>query len=406
MATRSKTANKKPKSTHVVFSSSQPTPQRRAGSVPLRRQDTPHPSRGLATPTGKGKAAPLTFTAPRPLVKRKRTQLLDELSSDEDDDSGAESDRTLPDTTLRFQDEDGIGTEDEDGIGTDQHEQDEAHEDDNRDMQPVLKAPRANVLGAISRVGEQRAWMVFTRKMVANPSPIDPAETATKTFGLFQPLLPLHHGALQLIQNTPQLGMLAVNNGGNLSYAKAMSKTFWLHYRKGKTQYNRSICDGFLADNAPHSIARNVLSSSCGPMELAPALQHLETIENLIEILSGPSLYADTALHKLWVEFHASGMLYGGSTFSKRTHLAEVVDVNYDAYSRLELTDRLSAQAFRHGHTAPYLQQRADKFRQIRKMVRKDRLENLELVRHVILHYITLISHCITLCCIVFLLPN
>ena len=65
---------------------------------------------------------------------------------------------------------------------------------------------------------------------------------------------------------------------------------------------------------------------------------------------------------------------------SVRALLASMVDVNYDAYARLELIDRLSCQAFRHGHTAPYLAKRAEMFRKIRKNVRKDRLENLDLV--------------------------
>ena len=220
--------------------------------------------------------------------------------------------------------------------------------------------------------------MLFVRRVVGNPAPA--LNGTTKQFALFCPLLPAHHGALEMIKNTPQLAMLAVSRGGPLAYAKCMMKTFWLHHRKAKTQYNRSICDGFLANGAKFSIATNVLSSSEGPMALAPCLAHLGGIPGLVDLLQGHKLYADATFYKMWVGFHASGALYGGLRHPASSSLESMVDVNYDAYARLELIDRLSCQAFRHGHTAPYLAKRAEMFRKIRKNVRKDRLENLDLV--------------------------
>ena len=325
-------------------------------------------------------------------MKRKRSQRLDEPSSCSDDDEGDtadDSDATQPEQTglHRFETQDNP----EQGAAAADREDDiltEVEEDlaatDNEDTPPILKAPRLGSSSSdearrtVTRAGETRAWTIFVRRVVGNPAPAQ--NGTTKQFALFCPLLPAHHGALEMIRNTPQLAMLAVSKGGPLAYAKRMMKTFWLHHRKSKTQYNRSTCDGFLANGAKFSIATNVLSSCEGPMALAPCLAHLGGIPGLVDLLQGHKLYADATFHKIWVGFHASGALYGGLRHPASSGLASMVDVNYDAYARLELIDRLSCQAFRHGHTAPYLAKRAEMFRKIRKNVRKDRLENLDLV--------------------------
>ena len=385
MPTRSKTTTNAKKTTF-----SEPTPERRtSASVPLRREDTPHPSsaRGLGMATPSTRRGPSSrFVPPATTMKRKRLQRLDESSSGSENDEGDNSDTTQPDLTgLQATFEQGAAAADpEDDILTEVEDLAASDNTDNEDTPPTLKASRLALgLGeearrTVTRAGETRAWMLFVRRVVGNPAPA--LNGTTKPFALFCPLLPAHHGALEMIKNTPQLAMLAVSRGGPLAYAKCMMKTFWLHHRKAKTQYNRSICDGFLANGAKFSIATNVLSSSEGPMALAPCLAHLGGIPGLVDLLQGHKLYADATFYKIWVGFHASGALYGGLRHPASSSLESMVDVNYDAYARLELIDRLSCQAFRHGHTAPYLAKRAEMFRKIRKNVRKDRLENLDLV--------------------------
>ena len=405
MPTRSKTITKTPTSnkraSSVTFQPPRPVKQPRASSRVLQRVDTPHPSQHKTTPPAATTRADPSATAPtatpRPRTALHRRQVLD---------SGTEGSGDDTDVTREYpSDFEGSGDDQappEDAAEDAASEDEDAIETEDEDIRPRLKAPRNDqVLRTMSAAGATRAWMVFVRNMVGNPEPGD-----NKHFGLFQPLVPIHHGALEMIQRTPQLGMLAVNHGGPTNYAKKMSKTFWLHFRKGRTQYNKSICGGFLADDAPHALAVNALSAVNGPMALAPATSHLGSIAALVALLRGPNLHADPIVHKLWVDLHASGSLYGGSAHSKHSNLAEMVDVNYDAYARLELVNRLSYQGYRHGHTAAYLQGRADDYRQIRKMVRLDRQHNLELVHcthlYSILFYRSILFHCVLFYSILF----
>ena len=53
-----------------------------------------------------------------------------------------------------------------------------------------------------------------------------------------------------------------------------------------------------------------------------------------------------------------------------------MVDANYEAHARYEMILRLSCQGYRHGYGAKKLTARAAAFRLVRKLVRKDRVDN------------------------------
>jgi hypothetical protein len=88
-------------------------------------------------------------------------------------------------------------------------------------------------------------------------------------------------------------------------------------------------------------------------------------------------MLTDPALFKLWRGAHACGDIYGTKKQAASKTLDTFLSVNYEAHARLECVQRLSYQGFRHGHTPTYLAEQARKFRLMRKLVRKDRLNNL-----------------------------
>jgi hypothetical protein len=152
-------------------------------------------------------------------------------------------------------------------------------------------------------------------------------------------------------------------------------------------------------------MAHNAMHGKSGPMRLHDDLSHLGDIKSLVALLSSNELYKDPKVYALWVGMFTSGLIYGPSKRAPTQRLESIVDVNYEAHARHEMISRLPYQGFRHGPTAAELAERAVGFRVIRKLVRKDRLNNLTEASFcfcvdVLLHRFAFVSICF---CIVLL---
>ena len=226
----------------------------------------------------------------------------------------------------------------------------------------------------IVKGGEHKYWMSETRQAVRDLKP----GKDKKPFILYLPQTPEHTGAKILIENDIQLQELALTRGGTEEYSKTFAAFFNKHHRKAKSQLNRSVVLGITGEDSPFAMAMNVMSGKDGPMKLHPNVEHLENIEGLRSLLNSDKLYVDEVVHKLWVGLFASGIVSGTKAVAPSKTLDTIVDVNYEAHARFELINRLSYQGYKHGYTAEALTERAAGFRKLRKLVRKDRLHNLQ----------------------------
>jgi hypothetical protein len=113
-------------------------------------------------------------------------------------------------------------------------------------------------------------------------------------------------------------------------------------------------------------------------MKLPPATAHLGSTDALMNLIGSPMLHADPAVHKFWVGAHASGEVYGATPRDGLERLGAFLSINYEAHGRLETTQRLKHQGFRHGSTPSHLALQAQEFKKMRKLVRHDRRNNLD----------------------------
>ena len=182
-----------------------------------------------------------------------------------------------------------------------------------------------------------------------------------------------------MIDNDIQLKELALTRGGEETYSKAKAAYFKEHHRKAKTQLNRAIVMGCTDPASEHQLAANVMDGKEGPMTLNQDLIHLGDIAGLRKLLYSDSLYCDPIVHKKWVGLFASGVISKNKKRARPSDtLSQMVDIDYEAHARYEMYSRLSYQGYKHGYTAADLTERAKGFRIVRKLMRKDRLDNLE----------------------------
>ena len=320
-------------------------------------------------------------TPPRTTNKRRRGGQL--LQSEDDGGTTAPSGTVAPSPNTADDNDDEEGNEDDDEEGND----DEESNDDISTqsvppaavlpatvpaVQPTLVDTSGVTRTRITSTGENKYWMVHTRRLVANIAP-----SPAKKFVLYLPQTPAYTGSAILIEEDPNLQEMAVTRGGNDKYSKDRAACFNGHHRKAKSQLNRSIIVGLTAESSPSCMALNVMDGRTGPMTLHPDLGHLVNIEGLRSLLNSDRLYCDEKVHKLWVGVFASGHIYGSKRSAPRAKLDEMVDINYEAHARYEMILRLSCQGYRHGYGAKELAERAAAYRLVRKLVRKDRVDNL-----------------------------
>jgi hypothetical protein len=249
--------------------------------------------------------------------------------------------------------------------------------DDNEYPNPTLREcdrTPPNMQRLMTRNGEARLVMVLTRRWISNATP----EAPGRGCAMYLPAQPSYFGAEMLIQDNPALKELALTRGGDREYATKISKLFHKHRRKAKAQYNRSLALALFTEGGPHCIAYNVLKGGNGGMKLSPATAHLGSTDALMNLIGSPMLYTDPAVHKLWVGAHASGEVYGATPRDGLERLDAFLSINYEAHGRLETTQRLKYQGFRHGSTPSYLALQAQEFKKMRKLVRHDRRNNLD----------------------------
>ena len=79
-------------------------------------------------------------------------------------------------------------------------------------------------------------------------------------------------------------------------------------------------------------------------MQLAPSMEHLGSTDELMNVLVSSEMHNDPALHKTWVELHASGLMCGTTKRSPLDNLSSYLSVNYDTHCRLEAAQRLEFQ--------------------------------------------------------------
>jgi hypothetical protein len=180
-----------------------------------------------------------------------------------------------------------------------------------------------------------------------------------------------------MIKGDINLQELALTRGGEATYANARAYTFNQHHRKAKSQLNRTIVFNLTTFPSPYQMARNVMHGKDGPMELHPDLLHLGNVATLKALFESDHLYTDAKVHALWVGLFASGKVYGCNRAGTKATLDQMIDIDYEAHARYEISSRLSCQGWTHGYTADYLAERSAGFRKIRKLVRIDRLNNL-----------------------------
>ena len=240
------------------------------------------------------------------------------------------------------------------------------------DPECSLKTDTNSTRHRITSSGEDKYWMVHTRKMVANCAP-----TPNKKFILYLPLSPINTGSSLMIEDDINLQELALTRGGPEKYSTDRAFFFNQHHRKAKAQLNRSIVLALTSPLSPTLFATNVMSGKDGPMTLNPELSHLENIAGLRNLLSSDALYKDEKAHLIWVGLFASGLVFGMNRGGPKVTLDKMIDVDYEAHARYEMISRLSHQGFKHGYKAEDLAERSKGFRLIRKKVRLDRLNNL-----------------------------
>ena len=73
-------------------------------------------------------------------------------------------------------------------------------------------------------------------------------------------------------------------------------------------------------------------------------------------MLVSNEMHNDPALHKTWVDLHASGLLCGTTKRPPVANLSSYLSVNYDAHCRLEAAQRLEFQVFTCTHVHVHIQ--------------------------------------------------
>jgi hypothetical protein len=313
-----------------------------------------------------------------------------DLSVDEDDENAAKDDDDEDDDDEDEDDDDDVDEDDDagnrnddaaaDGSASDDDDDDASDDDgsiggsaNETEIRPVLKAADAvQTRVRIQKNGEDKYWMTRTRQMVANCAP-----SASKKFVLYLPQTPQNSGSKVLIEADLNLQEYAVSRGGADKYSNSKAKFFNYHHRKAKTQLNRSIVMGFSKEDGEFQLVHNVMNGRDGPMKLHDHIGHIESVEALRNILKSDKLYTDPVLHKYWVGLFASNLVYGSRKADIKDSLDDIIDINYEAHARFEMYLRLSYQGYTHGYKKKDLQDKAAEFRQFRKLVRRDRLNNL-----------------------------
>jgi hypothetical protein len=224
----------------------------------------------------------------------------------------------------------------------------------------------------ITKGGEDKYWMSATREAVRDCRP-----NRNKAFILYLPQTPDNTGSKMIIESDIQLQELALTRGGVQQYSKEKASLFNEHHRKAKTQLNRSLVLALTTDG-PFQIAMNVRNGKNGPMMLHPDFSHLVDVPGLRALLNSDKLYCDDKVHRLWVELFQSGLVSGTKRVGPRETLDTILDVNYEAHARYEMILRLGYQGYKQGYTATASAERSAGFRLVRKLVRKDRINNLK----------------------------
>ena len=295
---------------------------------------------------------------------------VDDGAVDDGEDDGVVNDGLVNDGE-DDDDDDDVDDSDDDDEG--QVDPDDPGENSEASLDVVSNRGSAVPRVRITSAGEDKYWMEHTRKAVAQCAPSN-----DKQFMLYLPLTPTNTGSKLLIASDINLQEMALSRGGPAEYSLARAFNFNQHHRKAKSQLNRTIVKGFTEPESAFLMVLNVMNGNNGPMTLSPDLHHLGSIEGLRQVLNSDKMYTDKKVHEKWVGLFASGTVYGSVRAQPQDRLDEMIDVDYEAHARYEMWSRLSCQGWRHGYTAKLLAERSQGFRAIRKLVRKDRLDNLK----------------------------
>ena len=361
-----------------------PGKKRKTTTAELRRSPRKSPAKQAA----KEAVVPSASTHHSPNIES------DYGTSSSDDGMGAETqDDARADIPLVDDAEEEVGAvsdgkEDEEGQADTSDDDDEGEAADiaapeDSDPEVSLRTDTNSTRHRITSSGEDKYWMVHTRKLVADCAP-----SPNKKFILYLPLSPQNTGSSLMIEDDINLQELALTRGGPEKYSTDRAFCFNQHHRKAKAQLNRSIVLNLSSPSSPFLFATNVMSGKHGPMTLNPALSHLQDIAGLRKLLSSDALYCDEKAHLIWVGLFAAGVVFGMSRAGPKDTLDKMIDIDYEAHARYEMISRLSHQGFKHGYKAEDMAERSKGFRLIRKKVRTDRLNNLVLAEAKRLHSI------------------
>jgi hypothetical protein len=210
---------------------------------------------------------------------------------------------------------------------------------EDNDPEVSLQTDTYSTRHRITTSGEDKYWMVNTRKLVADCAP-----STTKKFILYLPLSPINTGSSLMIEDDINLQELALTRGGPEKYSTDRAFCFNQHHRKAKAQLNRSIVLNLSLPSSPYLLATNVMSGKHGPMTLNPALSHLQNIAGLQKLLGSDALYCDDKAHLIWVGLFAAGVVFGMSRAGPQDTLDKIIDIDYEAHARYEMISRLGHQ--------------------------------------------------------------
>jgi len=123
--------------------------------------------------------------------------------------------------------------------------------------------------------------------------------------------------------------------------------------RKARNHNVTKLREVFFGDS-PHQIAKNILPDKQGDFhadaELTPALSHINHIEDLKTLLSGP-LRSDPELYTIFVAGLAAGKLTRSRKMPQSVPLENFVSVDFEAHYRVELFYCLEKRGMRHSCT-------------------------------------------------------
>jgi hypothetical protein len=127
------------------------------------------------------------------------------------------------------------------------------------------------------------------------------------------PVFPQCVAALGLIKRRRVLQELALTRRGERQHSDTCARLFHKHRRKARAQCDRSLCLALFTRDSPHCLAHNVLQGGNGPMTLSPRTAHLGNTDALMDLTASDQLCTDPAVFKIWVDAHASGLIYGAT---------------------------------------------------------------------------------------------